>query len=231
MKTTTTRRSATLAGALLAILFLGACASQAPQPPLPTPETYRVGAPDVLAIHVLPDPAIMRTVTVRPDGFITFDLIGDVEAGGRTTAQIAEDIQRRIGRFKRDASVTVSVEAARSNVVSIYGEVGQVGLMALTTQTRVSEAIASRGGPTFLAWNSRVRVIRNQGDETEVFQVDLGAIQEGDLATNLLLEGGDVVVVPVTPIGRFGYFMQQFLFPFSQVIGPSLAAANLSRTF
>ena len=220
----------TVRGALLlAVLLLGACAS-APPPPAPTPEAYRVGAPDVLQIHVLPDPEIMRTVTVRPDGYVTFDLIGDVQASGRTTAQIAEDIQRRIGRFKRDASVTVSLVSANSNIVSIFGEVRSVGTIPLATQTRVSEAIAARGGPTFLAWNSRVRVIRYYGAETEVFQVDIGAIQKGDLTTNMLLEGGDIVVVPVTPIGRFGYFLQQFLFPFQQVLGPGLAGANLAAT-
>jgi polysaccharide export outer membrane protein len=195
---------------------------------MPQPEPYRVGAPDILMIHVLPDPEIMRTVTVRPDGFVTFDLIGDVKAGGRTSAQIAEDIQRRIGRFKRDANVTVSVEAARSNVVSIFGEVRTVGTLPLTTQTRVSEAIASRGGPTFLAWNSRVRVIRERGDEPEVFQVNLRAIQSGDLATNVLLEGGDIVVVPPTPIGVFGYWIQQLLFPYQQVLGPGLSGAALA---
>jgi len=226
---TATRRSASLVLALAASLLLGACASKGgPPPAIPTLETYRVGAPDVLAIHVLPDPQILRTVTVRPDGFVTFDLIGDVKAGGRTTTQIAEDIQRRISRFKRDANVTVSVEAARSNVVSIYGEVRSMGLLALTTQTRVSEAIASRGGETFLAWKKRIRVIRNRGGDTEIFKVDLGAIQDGDLTTNMLLEGGDIIVIPATPIGRFGYFLQQILFPYQQVLGPGLAGANLA---
>lgn len=220
-------RSARLGVALAAILLLGACASN-PPPPMPAPETYRIGAPDILSVLVLPDPAISRTVTVRPDGFITMDLIGDVEAAERTSAQIAEDIQRRVARFKRDASVTVSVEAARSKVISIYGEVARVGRMPLITQTRISEAIAAVGGPEFTAWKSRVRVIRTTGGETEVFRVDLGAIQNGDLATNMLLEGGDIIVVPPTPIARFGYFLQTIVFPYQQIIAPSLAGANLA---
>ena len=122
-------RSSILRTILAASILLGsACASNSlsPLPVSPQPETYRVGAPDVLSIQALPDPVIARTVTVRPDGYITFDLIGDVEAAGRTCTQIAEDIARRLSRFKRDASVTVSVEAARSEVVSVYGEVGRV---------------------------------------------------------------------------------------------------------
>ena len=213
-------------------LLLGAlgCA-HAPAPPAPTPPMYKIGAPDVLAIHVLPDPAIQRVVTVRPDGYITFDLIGDVMAAERTAAEIAADIEGRIGRFKRDASVTVVVEQARSNVISIYGEVQRAGVMPLTTQTRVSEAVASRGGPTFLAWERRARVIRDLGESTEVYQVNLRAIKAGDLETNMLLEGGDIVVVPPTPIGEFGYFLQSILFPFQQVLGPGLAAANFAQDF
>lgn len=223
------RRAASLGAALLAGLFLSACASNPTGPVMtPTPEVYHIGAPDVLSIHVLPDPAISRAVTVRPDGFVTFDLIGDVEAAGRTTTQVAEEIQQRIRRFKRDASVTVGVEAALSDVVSIWGEVGAVGMLPLTTQTRVSDAIASRGGTTFLAWKSRVRVIRNSGDGTEVFKVNLKRIQDGDLASNVVLQGGDIVVVPPTPLGTFGYFIQQIVFPYQQVLGPGLAGANLA---
>ncbi|MEE2665547.1 MAG: polysaccharide biosynthesis/export family protein [Myxococcota bacterium] len=225
------RRAASLGAVLLAGLLLAACASN-PVPPMPMSmpmsETYRVGAPDVLAIHVLPDPEIARAVTVRPDGFVTVDLIGDVEAAGRTTTQIAEEIQQRIRRFKRDASVTVSVEAALSNVVSIWGEVGAVGTLPLTTQTRVSQAIASRGGTTFLAWESRVRVIRNSEDGTDVYRVNLKRIHNGDFASNMLLQGGDIVVVPPTPLGTFGYFVQQIVFPYQQVLGPGLAGANLA---
>jgi len=215
---------------LAASLLLGGCASHplSPMPVSPQPETYRVGAPDLLSIQALPDPVMMRTVTVRPDGFITFDLIGDVEAAGRTCTEIAEDIASRLSRFKRDASVTVSVEAARSEVVAVYGEVGRVGTMPLTTQTRVGEAIAAMGGTTFTAWKSRVRVIRSDGEQTEVFGVDLGDIQDGNLATNVVLRGGDIIVVPPTPIARAGYFLQTILFPYQQVLGPGLGAANLA---
>jgi polysaccharide biosynthesis/export protein len=85
-----------VAGALGALLTLG-CASTSPPnlPPAKTAELYRVGASDELTVRVLPDPAIERVVTVRPDGRFSFDLIGDVEASGRTTDEIAADITQR----------------------------------------------------------------------------------------------------------------------------------------
>jgi len=199
---------------ILPVLLLAACASYSPPPVENAATQYRVGAPDLLFIHVLPDPVIERQVTVRPDGLVTFDLIGDVQAAGRTSAQIAEDIQARIGRFKRDANVTVGVEAARSDVIAVYGEVGRVGVSPLVTETRIAEVIAAHGGPSPLARASHTRLIRTTGEEVEVFRVDLAAIQRGDLATNMLLQGGDIIVVPPTIRGRVGYFIRSLLFPY-----------------
>ena len=66
---------------------------------------------------MLPDPVIERNVTVRPDGMITLDLIGDVQAGGRTTDQISVSIRQKMGRYKRDAADTVSVSSALNAVL------------------------------------------------------------------------------------------------------------------
>jgi ABC-type histidine transport system ATPase subunit len=41
-------------------------------------EPYRIGAPDTLLVTILPDPLVLESVTVRPDGIITFQLIGEV---------------------------------------------------------------------------------------------------------------------------------------------------------
>lgn len=211
--------------ALAAVAF--GCAA-APPPVAPIPSAYRIGAPDELDIRVLPDPMIQRTATVRPDGYITFDLIGDVKAAGRTTKEIADDIEQRIARFKRDARATVSVERAQSNQVSIFGEVGREGTVPLTQQTRAADAIARLGGMGFLAWESRVRLIRTDGEQTTVSRIDMAAIQRGDLSTNVLLEGGDIIVVPPTPLGQFGYALQSLLFPFTSIAGPGATAASIA---
>lgn len=211
----------------VATALLAGCAS-APPPVAPIPSAYRIGAPDVLDIRVLPDPMIQRTATVRPDGYITFDLIGDVKAADRTTEEIATDIEQRIARFKRDARVTVAVERAQSNVVAVFGEVGREGTVALTQQTRVADAIARQGGMGFLAWESRVRLIRTDGEQTTVMRVNMAAIQRGDLSTNVLLEGGDIIVVRPTPLGQFGYLIQSILFPFTSIAGPGASAANIA---
>ena len=101
-----------LAVALLTVASMAGMACSSPvmsPPPSPGPEIYTVGAPDELLISILPDPVIERAVVVRPDGRISVDLIGDIYAANLTPEQIAENIEKEISRFKRDAVVTVSV--------------------------------------------------------------------------------------------------------------------------
>jgi len=182
---------------------------------------YIVGAPDELSILVLPDPVIERTVTVRPDGMISVDLIGDVQAGGKTPMEIAAAIQESISRFKRDAVVNVTVVSSPSQFVTIYGEVARPGVFPLDSETRVSEAIGRVGGTRPFANLDGIRLIRAAGNGTQVINVDLAAISEGDLSTNFVVQQGDLIVVPPTILAKIGYAMQMVLFP----IQPFLSGA------
>jgi polysaccharide export outer membrane protein len=207
----------------LAVGLLGAmgCATMNPIPPPKegTYAAYRVGAPDVLAVSVLPDPVLERSVVVRPDGMISLDLIGDVPAGGRTIDEISSDIEARISRFKRDASVTVSLESAQSTAVTIFGEVRSPTSFPLTKETRIAEAIAMVGGETQFARTAKVRVIRSGGGESAVYIVNLNDIRAGDQTTNMVLASGDIVYVPPTGWARFGYALNALLFPFAPFMG------------
>ena len=214
-----TRGCLALAGVLL-LLGLGCTTFD----PIPPPDevsfsAYRVGAPDVLAVTVLPEPLIARTVTVRPDGMISMDLIGDVPADGRTVDEISADIERRISRYKRDASVTVALEAAASTEITVFGEVNGPSAFPLLKETRVAEAIGQVGGETIFARTSRIRVVRSGGGETAVYLVNLNAIRRGDLSTNIQLVTGDIIYVPPTIFARIGYALNALLLPFQPVLG------------
>ena len=86
-------RLAVIVALLAASLGAAACSHT----PTPAPDVkyveYLVGPPDRLSITVLPDPPVVENVVVRPDGMITIQLVGDVPAGGKTTDEIAADIQ------------------------------------------------------------------------------------------------------------------------------------------
>ena len=222
------RARSALAAVLCASLLLTpvACTTPAPPPSAPSVSSYVVGAPDVLLIHILPDPVIEREVRVRPDGMISVDLVGDVQAAGRTPLEIANQIQSEIGRFKRDAAVSVTVVSSPSQFVTIFGEVVRPGIFPLETETRISEAIGRVGGPTRFAAMNRVRLIRTTGDKTTIIDVNLGDIQKGDLSTNYVVREGDMVVLPPSVLARIGYAMQMLLFPLQPLIaGASTAGA------
>jgi polysaccharide export outer membrane protein len=206
------------------------CSTPDPMPPPPAPpvQGYVVGAPDILFVTVLPEPEINREVRVRPDGMISIDLVGDVQAAGRTPFEIAAAIQKEIGRFKRDASVTVSVVDSPSRFVTIYGEVGRPGIFPLDTDTRISEAIGRVGGARPFASLNSVRVIRTIGRETRVIPVRLGDISQGDLSTNIAIADGDLIVVPPTILAKIGYAMQMLFFPFQPLIAGATSAGSIA---
>ncbi len=64
-----------------------------------------------------------------------------------------------------------------------------------------------------------IRIIRFHDGQTKVYLSDLEAIESGDLSTNYLLQGGDVIVIPSTRMARIGYAIQSFLFPFQKIFG------------
>ncbi len=216
-------------GALACAALLGAACSTTPTPPPPIEYLgYHVGPPDQLAITILPDPPIVETPTVRPDGMITVQLIGDVQAGGRTTTEIASDIENRIGRYKRGAVVTVALASAQSSLVTVLGEVKNPSSFPLTRQMRVSEAIGTVGDVTLFANSDDIVVVRSL-PSTEVIDVDIDAIRSGDLSTNVQLYGGDIVYVPPTVLAQIGYAINMVLFPFQPFlrIGTSAAGAAI----
>jgi len=203
--------------AIASALFFTACFTTPSAAPPVEWIDYRVGPPDQLRVTILPEPIISEDVTVRPDGVITVQLIGDVPAGNRTTNEIATDIQERIKRFKRGAVVTVSLESAQADLITVYGEVGRPQTIELTRQMRVSDALGTAGDVTNLANLDKIRVVR-PGNPPEVIIVDIDAIRTGDLSTNVQLYGGDIVYVEPTFIAKIGYVVRQFLFPFDPLV-------------
>ena len=193
-----------------------ACAST--NPPPPGHETYRVGAADELSFRILPDPAIEGSTTVRPDGRISVDLIGDVDAAGRTTEEIAQEIEQRIARYRQGPLVTVSVKTANSASISVLGEVFRPGRYAIAQETRLADAIALAGGETQLAAASRVRLIRWQGDQSVAYEANLDEIQDGEGTTDVVLADGDLVFVPPAAPVAFGYAMRRALYPLEALL-------------
>jgi polysaccharide export outer membrane protein len=216
----TTRVGVAALGAIALAGALGCTTAQPAPAAASAPSAYRVAPPDELRISVLPDPAIDRVVVVRPDGKISIDLVGDVQAAGRTPEEIAADVQERIARFKREPVVTVTVARAISSAVTVLGEVLAPNTFPLEKDTRVAEAVGRVGGTTMFAARSRIRVVRQETTgATQVFPVDLDDITNGDLSSNVILRAGDIVYIPPTYAAQVGYWIAGILYPFNQLLG------------
>ena len=211
------------ANRLALALALGAAASAAcalPPPPErgERAETYRVRASDELSFRILPDPTIEGSATVRPDGRISVDLIGDVDAAGRTTEEIANEIEQRIAQYRHEPLATVSVQAASGASIGVLGEVNRPGRYSIAQETRLAEAIALAGGETRLAAASRVRLIRWELGRAVAYEADLDEIQAGEGSTNVVLVAGDLVFVPPAAPVALGYAIRRALYPVEAVL-------------
>jgi polysaccharide export outer membrane protein len=217
---------AAVASLLAGLSLLAGCAGTSGPPAIAAAQPYRIGPPDRLVITILPDPIIEREVVVRPDGMISIDLIGDLTASGRTTEEVGSDIEKRISRFKRNATVTVALAQSLSAQVTVLGEVRSPSTFPLERDTSVVEAIGMVGGPSIFAAKSRIKVIRSQDGRTRVYRVNLSAMEGGNLQTNILLLGGDMVVVPPTVSASIGYFLRGIFFPLQQILGLGAGGAT-----
>ncbi len=167
-----------------------------------TSEEFLIGPEDVLEVNVWRNQDLTREVIVRPDGMISMPLIGDVQASGLTSEQLAQGIAERLKQFKESPTVSVHVTQVNSYVVYVMGEVPSPGKLQLQSYATILHAIALSGGFTQFASRNDMQVIRRRanGDgaprevHIPVSYDDLLA-GEGEPG-NFILKSGDIVVVP-----------------------------------
>ena len=197
----------------------------------PSGAAYRLAPPDVLQIVVrgvapIQDSAgntasssIEREVSVRPDGKISFDLIGEVDAQGKTVADVRNEISTRLQEFIRAPDVTVILSESNSRRYYVLGEVNRIGAFPLIGEVTAVEALAQAGGPTILANLNGAWLSRPEGEEKVVYRIKFDDITRGDGATNFALRPGDVVYVPPGISAQIGKALQIIFYPLQQIIG------------
>lgn len=159
--------------------------------------TYLLGPEDVLKVAVWKDEHLTQETVVRPDGMITFPLIGDVVASGRTVDDVRNEIARRLVKFIPNPNVTVTVLKVLSYRIYVLGRVNKPGEYQVGHHTDVLQALSMAGGLTPYAAENDIKVIRRNGVDEQVFPFRYGDAQKGkDLRQNILLQRGDLVMVP-----------------------------------
>ncbi len=169
---------------------------------------YRINGGDTLHISVYGERDLDRDVAVEPDGGIAFPLVGNLNARGMTLSELQKKIADalRAGNMLpnvTDPEVTVSLVKSSGNSFSVIGQVKQPGTFVTDTQVDVMQALSLAGGLTPFASKSRIIVLRRDGGGAQTkLPFDYSAVEDGEkLDTNVLLQGGDVVVVPQAGLG------------------------------
>lgn len=194
--TTGRQRSPGIIASLL-VLLMTAFASLSVQAQQLGGVEYQIGPEDVLHISVWKEPDLDREVLVRPDGGISFPLVGDIQVSGRTPLEVQNEIKSRLDRFIPDAEVTVSVNKISGYTIFVVGEVKTPGQFTLGRYVDVMQALTLAGSLTPYAKSDSIKILRRVAGKETVFRFDYGDIQRGrDLKQNIILQSGDVVVVP-----------------------------------
>lgn len=158
---------------------------------------YVIGPGDLIGISVWRDESLTRTVVVLPDGKISFPLVGELAAEGKTVAQLKQDLENSLSRYMADANLTVEVKQSNSMIVYITGRVNSPGRQLLVANTNVLQALSMAGGPNPFARKNKIRIFRQQEGKTAMFSFNYDDVMEGrHLETNIELKRGDVIIVP-----------------------------------
>ena len=162
--------------------------------------SYKINAGDVLSLQVWNEPSLSsEQFPVRPDGFISIPVVGELRASQKTIVELQASIAKGLSRYLKDQpTVVVSVLANNGNVVYVLGKVSRPGVFPLNGPMDVTQALAFAGGLNSFAAENKIKILRrdNSGQQRSI-KFKYGHIKDGEkLQSNILLKSGDVVLVP-----------------------------------
>lgn len=188
------------------------------QEPRPTVvgQDYHLGVPDEVVVTVMSDRGVEEiTQTLGPDGKLRLKGFGIVQAAGRTSAQITDELNNIAQTTEGITSLAVRVETFASQKVFVFGQVEASGSQAYHGTNSVLEVVAA-AKPNLRADVRNIQVLRPSpdGEFRRKLTVDLDAmVRVGDTTLDVVLAEGDVVFVPPTALGSIGLTFQQLFGP------------------
>ncbi|MGZ8287985.1 MAG: XrtA/PEP-CTERM system exopolysaccharide export protein [Telluria sp.] len=187
----------------LSALALGGCASRAPsvakEQQAPNKD-YLIGPGDSLSIVVWRNPEVSQSVPVRPDGKITTPLVEDLQAAGKTSTELARDIEKALAKFIQQPVVTVIVTGFQGNYgeqIRVIGQAAKPQSLAYRSNMSLMDVLIAVGGVTEFAAGNRASIIRTIDGKQQKLNVRLDdLIKDGDISANTFMHPGDVLVIP-----------------------------------
>ena len=156
---------------------------------------YRLGPEDVIDVFVWKEPDLTVTVTIRPDGRISLPLTDQIEAAGKTAAQLQQEISEKLKQFISNPVVNVIVRQVNSLKISVLGEVKKPDVYRIKNRVTVLDAIAMAGGFTEFAKPTKVVILRNTPQGQQRYQINIKQAVSDSKAAPIYLQPMDTVYV------------------------------------
>jgi polysaccharide export outer membrane protein len=187
-----------LAGAAFSLLLLTTAASAQNAGAQSTAQEYRLHAGDQIDISVWGEEQLRRDTIIRPDGRVSFPLAGDVVAAGRTVSDVRKEIESRLKAYVSEPVVTITISNLNGNRVFVIGQVAHPGMFTMNPELTVVQSLTMAGGMTPFAKPDDIIILRGPaGGAQKVMKFSFGEVSRGrSLEQNIVLESGDVVIVP-----------------------------------
>jgi polysaccharide biosynthesis/export protein len=172
---------------------------------------YRLVPGDVIEVKFYYNPELNEQLVVRPDGMISLQRLGEVQAGGLAPGELSERLRSLASEQLRTSEVVVIVREFAAQMAYIGGEVAAPGTVSLQGPVTVSQAVLARGGALTSARLSQALVVRSDNPgSASILEVDLRRIFRGE-TPDLLLQPYDIVFLPRTRISNVGLFVEHYV--------------------
>jgi polysaccharide export outer membrane protein len=160
-------------------------------------DIYIIQPGDVLTVSVWKEKDLQGEFAVRPDGGMNFPLAGEIVAAGKTIEQLQADIAAKLTRYVPDPVVTATVKQAQGHKIYVVGKVNKPGEYFANRNIDVMQALSMAGGPNPFAAVNKIKILRRVNGEQKIFLFRYSQVEKGkNLEQNIVLQGGDIVVVP-----------------------------------
>jgi polysaccharide export outer membrane protein len=197
-----------------------------------TANSYVLQPPDEIEIHCSKVPEIhLQKQQIRPDGKVSFEGVGEIEAAGKTPEEVADTVRAKVLELYAltgDKPIDVRVTVYRSKVFYVLGQVFLPGPKVYTGRNDTLSAIAA-AQPNPMAWLGRIQIIRPSYDKKirpKIFELNLDRMMaHGDASKNVLLQEGDIIYVPPTVLAAISLKVEEFVTP----IGRAFSTVYIGR--
>ena len=184
---------------------------------------YLLQAGDQLEVFIYRHPELSRKAVIRPDGFISLPLAGEVLAAGKAPRDLSQELVAKYGDRIKNPEVTVIVENPQEPMVFVLGEVGAPKAVPLRQAKTAAQAVALVGSPVKTADLSSLAIVRlSKAGLLEAHTVKADGLNQPELYMalhNMPLMPNDLVFVPESyrnQVMRFVNDVNQVLFPYYQ---------------